>query len=135
MGVWRTITLSPKNLSVWPEEGDILDIENIPVVYDDKDSEEPCNDLNKNVTNSLFADGDDQGPTPLQNNLILPEIYEVIVDTLNNTSVSETNAQNAINELSSNNGIIRLNNAQQRPLLSSIIIPGMTRNKTTANLQ
>ena len=49
--------------------------------------------------------------------------------------MSETNAQTDINELSSTNDNIRLNNTHQRISLSPIIIPDKTPNQTTANLQ
>ena len=66
MGVWRKTTLSQENISTWPEEGDKLDLEDIPVVHNDEDGEETCGDLNENVINRLFADGDNQPPAPLK---------------------------------------------------------------------
>ena len=135
-GVWNNNTLSQEYLEAWPLVGDILDLNETPTIIqtDTNDIEQSPNLLPPgNIVEQLVGDGDDVGPTPLQNAVQPSEVYEVVVDLLNTSSSSSTNATSAINELHDIAEILREQNNSQVTPVNNIPIPVMTHNQTTAN--
>ena len=86
-----------------------------------------------NIVEQFVDDGDDFGPVPLQKNVQPSEVYEDVVDFLNTSSSSNTNATSAINELRDITEILREQNNLEATPEDNVPISVMTINQTTTN--
>ena len=104
VGVWAEITLSQDRLNVWPESGNILDLDifsNIKsTVNGDEDGVGSIHiATHSNVLGDILGDGDDLVPAPLQNTTISTDKFEVIYDVLNTNTKAIDDENSEINEL------------------------------------
>ena len=116
-GVWknddsnnggRGVTIDNDRLNAWPEEGDLLDLDDcIKITEVDKhgnvveydEDEDRMKDKNPLPEDSLVKDGNDLGPAPLQNAIAPLETFEGINDIDNKNTASIANAELAIEAL------------------------------------
>ena len=117
-GVWKNdirfpefrIEVSEDKLNQWPVSGDFTDLDNIPMVYEcDKDGTEILLDNPRNVYKkkdaktmeyeNLQRDGNDLGPSPLQNSVAPLETFEGVVDLNSKNKAAGANAQHAVETL------------------------------------
>ena len=104
------IEVSEEKLNQWPISGDITDLDDVPTVYEyDKDGSEILLDNPRNVYKkknaktveyeNLQRDGNDLGPSPLQNIVAPLEIFESVADLSNKNTSAGANAQHAVDSL------------------------------------
>ena len=114
-GVWKHddsnnggITIDNSRLNAWPEEGDLLDLDDcIKINEVDKDGnvvECEADDDDMNCDNAIPEDslvkvGNDLGPAPLQNAMAPLETFEGINDIDNKNTASIANAHLAVEAL------------------------------------
>ena len=135
--VWKNttkfnLTISQENLNEWPESGDIRNLDDIITIPIPEDIVQKDNDELKNIeistdihgnkakTYNLFKDGNDSGPSPLQNKDFPEEMFEAAINTSNAGTTSVHDALKAHKELeelmSQNESTVKLKQNEAIPL-------------------
>ena len=111
-GVWKQthdfpIEISQDNLNAWPENGDLLDLEDTNVIVEEgEDSDEDDNDNSDEL--QVNADNGDAGPAPLQNVAEINEEFEGVINfgdnaQVGNASMSSQVLRNAVERIRTRN--------------------------------
>jgi len=95
---WKDITISQENIDAWPASGDLCDHVPELVVHevDDDDVLVDTGDVGEGAAAGagvqVAGDGNDTGPAPLQNDVILTETFEGVIRTEARTESAAANA-------------------------------------------